>query len=217
MAFLEDAVNRGKVVGKKTKLKAGLLLLDRNIQTRKKQFGVDLYDALQEITCQQDFYATTDKTIASIRPLLLETDREIRALDGKKLRRKGDLDLAEAVRREAFPIPATNWKEKTANAGKSTKMAANEAKLKIGLNAIQTQMYVYKETFGLKMYIVLEDLFGAFCQPLEVHCSTDEVINKIRGGYSICKDDIMVIQRKKKEKLALIDKLDVEASLRRIG
>ncbi len=217
MALLRDAVDRGKTVGQKTRVRAEILVLDRNIQSRKKSFGIELYNILQDITTQQEFYATSDLTIATIRPMLLETDREIRALDGKKLKNKGDLDFAEAQRKVAFPIPATNWKEKAANAGKSTKMTANEVKLKLVLNSIQTQVHLHKEAFGLKIYAVLDELFGASYQPVDVHCSTDEVNNKIKSTYGACREDIMLIQRKKKDKLALIDQIEVEASLRRIS
>lgn len=217
MVFLEDVVNHGKVVGHKARLKGSLVVLDRNIQTRKKKFGMDLYNTLQELTGQQDFYATSDRTIATIRPLLLETDREIRALDGKKLQEKGNLDLAEAVRREAFPVPAANWKEKASNAGKSTKMAANETKLKIRLNVLQARVNVQKEAFGLKIYNVLDDFFGPSSEPIAVHCATDQVINRIRAEFKKCQKDVMAIQRERKDKLAMIDQLDIDASLRRIG
>ena len=213
MALFENVVVRTKVVGKKTKLKTDLLFLDRAIQARKKKFGVTVYDRLSAITCQQDFYATTDKTIATIRPQLLEADREIRALDGKKLQRKGDLDLAEAVRREAFPTQATDFKEKTANLGKNISMTANEAKIKLRLSAINTETHLFKEALGLKLYPIVEELFGPSVQPIAVHCSTDESVNKLIETYNDCREDIVKFEREKSDKLGLIDKLDIDVSL----
>ncbi len=108
----ENALSAGKSAGKKAKMRAELVLLDRKIPARKKAFGIDLYDKLNAMTCKQDFYSTTDQTISTLRPHLLATDREIRALSNKKLEAKGNLDIAVARRAEAFPTKATNWKEK---------------------------------------------------------------------------------------------------------
>ncbi len=124
-------------------------MLDRDINKRKKAFGIYMYDMLSEITCQQDFYATSDETISMVRPLLLEADREIRALDGKKLSAKGDLDIAQAKRADAFPTPAANWKEKARNGAKGAGMAAGEAKIKTRMAVINGKIRVIKEDFGV--------------------------------------------------------------------
>jgi hypothetical protein len=213
-SFLENALHKGKSAGKKAKLKAEILLLDRSITSRKKQFGIDLYNDLQDITCQQEFYATTDQTIDAVRPELLSLDREIRALDAKKLKAKGNLDLAEAMKREAFPVPASNWKERAANVGKGASMVANETKIKAELKVINAQMHALKESFGMKIYPILENLFGTSANPIAVHSHTDEVVNRIRERYHTCKADIIEINRKKIQKEAMIDQLGVESTLR---
>lgn len=215
--FLENALHKGKAAGQTAKLKAELLLLERSIKSRQKQFGIDLYNDLQEITCQQDFYATTDQTIATVRPELLSLDREIRALETKRLQTLGNLDIADAVRREAFPTPAMTWTDTAVNVRKGVTMAANETKLKAELTVINAQMQSFKESFGIKMYPILEELFGTSANPISVHSSTDEVVNRIRERYQTCKSDIIEINRKKIQKEAMIDKLKVESSLRSIA
>merc|ERR1719384_1762745 len=102
------------------------------------------------MTCNQDFYSTTDQTISTLRPHLLATDREIRALSNKKLEAKGNLDIAVARRAEAFPTKATNWKEKAANAAAATGMVGNETKIKTRMALVQSQMNMIKEKFGLQ-------------------------------------------------------------------
>jgi hypothetical protein len=216
-SFFENALHKGKSAGKKAKLKAEILLLERNITSRKKQFGIDLYQDLQDITCQQEFYATSDQTIATIRPELLSLDREIRALDAKRLKAKGNLDLAEAMKREAFPAPASNWKERAANVGKGASMVANETKIKAELKVINAQMLALKESFGINLYPILENLFGTSASPISVHSSTDEVVNRIRERYQTCKADIIEINRKMIQKEAMIDQLDIESSLRNVS
>jgi len=185
--------------------------------SRKKLFGIELYDDLSDLTCQQDFYAVDDHIIAAIRPELLSLDREIRALDGKKLHAKGNLDLAQAIRREAFPVAAANWKEKASNASKTAGMVANETKFKTELKVISGHLNALKEGFGIKIFPILEDLFGTASGPREIHCATDIVVNQIRERYQSCKDDVNHINRKKIQKDAIIDQLGVEASLRRMG
>lgn len=217
MPFLDNVKSRVKGEGHKAKLKADLLLLDRNIVSRKKNLGVEIYENLRDITCQQDFYATTDATISILRPELLAIDREIRAFDNRKMIAKGNLDLAMAVRREAFPNAAVNWKEKAANASKSAKMAANETKIKAELKVIETQTNGLKESFGLKIYPILEQHFGSSTDPIPVHCSTDEVTNKIRECFKQCKDDIININRSKVAKESRINQIDVDISLRSMG
>jgi hypothetical protein len=216
MPFIDNVLNRGKAVGKKAVLKTDIMILDRTIITRKKRFGIDLYTDLNDITCQQDFYATTDATISIIRPELLSLDREIRALDGKRLCAKGNLDLAQAIRREAFPSPAANWKEKAANASKGAGFAANEAKIKTEMKVIETQLNAMKEQFGIRIFPILQSHFGTSAGPTEIHSSTDAVVNRIRERYQTCKSEIIEINRKKIQKEAIIDQLDVDVSLRRI-
>lgn len=217
MAFFENVLNSGKAVGQKAKLKADILLLDRNIVSRKKLFGIQLYNDLSDLTCQQHFYAVNDPIIAAIRPELLALDREIRALDGKKLHAKGNLDLAQAIRREAFPVAATNFFEKASNASKTAGMVANEAKIKTELKVISGHLNALKEVFGIKIFPILQKLFGLSSGPRAIYCATDIVVNQIRERYESCKDDLIQMNRKKIQKDALIDQLGVEASLRRIG
>mmetsp|Transcript_4411 Transcript_4411/g.8506 ORF Transcript_4411/g.8506 Transcript_4411/m.8506 type:complete len:222 (-) Transcript_4411:118-783(-) len=216
-SFIENTLHKGKSAGKKAKLKAEILLLERSITNRKKQFGIDLYNDLQDITCQQEFYATTDQTIDAVRPELLSLDREMRALDAKRMRAKGNLDLAEDTKREAFHVPATNWKERAANVGKGAGMVAIETKIKAELRVIHAQMHALKESFGITMYAVLENLFGSSANPIAVHSSTDDVVNQIRERYNTCKADIIEINRKIIQKEVMIDQLGIESSLRSIS
>ena len=217
MAFFENVLNSGKAVGQKAKLKADILLLDRNIVSRKKVFGIELYNDLSDLTCQQHFYAVNDPIIAAIRPELLALDREIRALDGKKLHAKGNLDLAQAMRREAFPVAATNLFEKASNASKKAGMVANEAKIMTELKVISGHLNALKEGFGIKIFPILQKLFGLSSGPRAVRCDTDIVANQIRERYESCKDDLIQMNRKRIQMDAMIDQLGVEASLRRIG
>lgn len=214
---LGNALNAGKVAGKKAKIRGEMVLLDRKIPSRKKAFGIELYDELSAMTCSQDFYSTSNETISAVRPMLLATDREIRALSNKKLQAKGDLDIAQARRAEAFPVKATNWKEKAANAATATGMMSTETKFKTKMALVNSQMNAIKEKFGLEIFPILDDIFDKTgTQQLPVHSATDKDVNTVRFVFQKCKTDIDEIYRTKKEKREKIDSMDVDQSLRRM-
>jgi hypothetical protein len=213
----ENALNASKVAGKKAKIRAELALLDRKIPARKRIFGIELYDELSAMTCSQDFYSTTEETISIVRPHLLGTDREIRALSNKALQAKGDLDIAVARRAEAFPVKATNWKEKAANAATATTMRGNETKFKTRMVLVNKQMNSIKEKFGIEIYPLLEERFSVTgTQQLPVHSPTDKDVNTIRFIFQKCKTDIEEVERTKKQKREQVESMDVDMSLRRL-
>mmetsp|Transcript_26244 Transcript_26244/g.40124 ORF Transcript_26244/g.40124 Transcript_26244/m.40124 type:complete len:222 (-) Transcript_26244:1495-2160(-) len=218
--FFENALNSGKRAGQKAKLKAENIMLDRNIIKRKKSFGVYMYDVLFEYTTEQDFYATNDETVSIVRPVLLEADREIRALDGKNLVAKGDLEVAQAKRAEAFPAPANNWKEKAKNGAKGAGFAAGEAKIKTKMAVNNGKKRSIKEEFGVKLFNQMEEYFPggeSAIVPIDVHCTTDNIVNEIRSGFQACKSDIIDISRKRMSNEQEIKQLSVEGSLRRLS
>ena len=138
-------------------------------------------------------------------------------MDAKKLHAKGNLDLAQATRREAFPVAATNLLEKASNVSKTAGMVANEAKIKTELKMISGHLNALKEGFGLKIFPILQQHLGLASGPRAVSCDTDIVANRIRERYEGCKDDLIQMNRKRIQIDAMIDQLGVEASLRRIG
>eukprot|EP00558_Chaetoceros_sp_UNC1202_P004221 CAMPEP_0197250032 /NCGR_PEP_ID=MMETSP1429-20130617/50736_1 /TAXON_ID=49237 /ORGANISM="Chaetoceros sp., Strain UNC1202" /LENGTH=189 /DNA_ID=CAMNT_0042711761 /DNA_START=26 /DNA_END=598 /DNA_ORIENTATION=+ len=186
---------------------------------RKKKFGVELYDDLNQndTTSTQDFYASSDRIIDTIRPMLLTADREIRALDNKRQRVIASLEDEQKKREEAFPVQATNWKEKAKNAGKATSMAGTKAKIKTELAMLNTQVNAIKETFGLEMFDALDDLFQNSTALIGGHSSADDATNQIRTRFQSCKADIIEIKRKKLAKQQDIDALNVEGNLRRLS
>ena len=214
---LENTLNAGKNAARKAKIRAELLILDRRMNGRKKAFGIELYDELSNMTCSQDFYSTNHELISAVRPHLLTADREIRALSNKQLQAKGDLEIAVARRAEAFPVKATNWKEKASNAATATGMISNETKFKTRMALVNSQMNAIKEKFGLQIFVILDETFSKTgTGQLPVHCAIDKDINTIRFVFQKCRTDLDDIERTKKQKLELIDSMNVDMSLRRL-
>ncbi len=212
-----NVINSGKAAGKKAKIRAEIVLLDRKKTTRTKAFGIELYDELSAMTCSQDFYSTAEETISLVRPHLLGADREIRALSNKQLQAKGDLEIAVARRAEAFPEKAKNWKEKATNAATATGMLGNETKFKTKMALVQSQMNSIKEKFGLALFVELEDFFRpSGTAQLPVHSPIDKDINTIRFIFQKCKTDLEEIDRTIAAKKQDIESVDVDMSLRRL-
>ena len=217
MGVFENALNAGKAAGKKAKIRAEIVLLERRVPARTKAFGVELYDELSTMTCSQDFYSTSNETISIVRPHLLTADREIRALSNKQVQAKGDLEIAVARRAEAFPEKAKNWKEKAANAATATGMISNETKFKTKMAMVESQINTIKERFGLQVFPVLEELFlRTGTAQIQVQCPSDKDINTIRFIFQKCKTDIEEVQRSIAVKREQIDSVDVDMSLRRL-
>lgn len=212
-----NALNAGKNAGRKAKIRAELLILDRRMNGRKKAFGIEIYDELSNMTCSQDFYSTSNELISLVRPHLLSADREIRALSNKQLQAKGDLEIAVARRAEAFPVKASNWKEKASNAATATGMISNETKFKTRVALVNSQMNNIKEKLGLQLFPTLDETFSnTGTGQLPVHCPTDKDVNTIRFVFQKCKTDLDEIERTKKQKLELIESMNVDMSLRRL-
>lgn len=202
MSFLWEAVKgTAKVLGSaageasyKTKLKAEIVLLDREITARQSSFGVELYDHVSPLTASADFFAANDTLTENLRPALLKAQREIAALGNKVNVSQQQQQQAAASRAAAFPDSKAEktWQDLIVNGAKSTAMATNEAKLKTEHHFLQVEINHHKEIFGQEIYKVfvnLEDTQGWIPTNRE-----------IRSIYDSCRKDCEEIGKRKKEK-----------------
>lgn len=192
------------------------MICERNVNQRKKTFGIEMYNALSEMTCKQDFYGTNDKTIATIRPILLACDREIRSLDTKAMRGRSQLNLVQEERAQNLGSSATTWKEKARNVLDGSAMVASETKVKAELSVINMKANAIKEDFGLKLYPVLQELFEGSFRPIPVQSEIDNDVNIVRSIFSNCWTDVNKLYNEKQAKMAEIEQIDRENQLRRM-
>ena len=108
-----------KLAAHKTKLRTDMMMIDREIQNRKKLFGVQMYDHVSPLSQSADFYAANDDLTQIIRPPLINAQKEIQALAAKRVKLKESLAAAEAKRAGAFPTKAETVGGKLANFGKA--------------------------------------------------------------------------------------------------
>jgi len=143
--------------GKMAKLKAELVLADREIAERKRSFGVELYDFVSPLASNPDFFAANDKMTNVVRGPVLAAQREIAALLIKRTRLKEKLAQAEVTRKAAFPTPAQNFGETVLNTGKAIGFAGNETKIQTEIGMIDTQIKVRRveDSVGLDANVSL--------------------------------------------------------------
>jgi hypothetical protein len=184
-----DATGRG---ANKAKLKSEMLLLDHQMSSRQQAFGVELYDYVSPLTKSPDFYSSDDTLTVTLQPPLITAQREISALDIKKQKLHEQINQA-AVKRAGSFKKATTWQEKLANAGKSTALAGNEAKLATEMTLLKGEITYHKQQFGISLYQTLAEL-----EDTKQWLPTDR---EIRSIYDNCRKDIeaMKLRRVVKE------------------
>lgn len=191
-AAAKKTADATKLAAQKTKLKADILLCDREVVGCKKAFGVSMYDHISPLSQTADFYAADDDLTEIIRPPLIVSQKEIQALAAKRVKLKESLAAAEAKRAGAFPTPAETAGQKVMNFGKASAMHSNETKIKAEVSMLDTRIRGHKQDFGVSLFSVLveaEDNRG--------YLPTDR---QVRSIYDQTRQDIQKIQQKKQKK-----------------
>ncbi|KAL7532200.1 hypothetical protein ACHAXR_004484 [Thalassiosira sp. AJA248-18] len=190
-----------EVAATKAKLHADLLVIDRDIKTRKEKFGVEMYAHLEKITSTQEFYVADDRLINVIRPTLIKAQREVAAYERKRDTMKGKVNAAESNRSGTASIfTAATIGEKFMNAAKYAAAGAKEAASKTELAMLERQILGFKEEFGVELYPIFESM-----EDNEGWLPTDR---KVRSLYDGAREDIATIVKSKAEKREQIKQLD---------
>jgi len=190
----------------KAKIHADLLVIDRDIHSRKEKFGVDMYAHLEKITTTQEFYVADDRLINVIRPTLIKAQREVAAYERKRDAMKGKVNMAESNRTGSASIfTAQTIGEKLMNAAKYAAAGAKEAASKTELAMLERQILGFKEAFGVELYPIFESM-----EDNEGWLPTDR---KVRSLYDAAREDIAAMNKLKDDKREQIKQLDgVEGS-----
>ncbi|KAL3933398.1 MAG: hypothetical protein SGBAC_010422 [Bacillariaceae sp.] len=184
-AAANKAADATKLAAHKTKLKADVVLCDRDIKNYKKAFGVSMYDHISPLSQTADFYAANDDLTEILRPHLIIAQKEIQALAAKRVKLKEELSGAEARRAAAFPTPAETAGQKVLNFGKASAMHSNETKIKAEISMLDSRIKGFKQDFGLSLFVTLveaEDTRGYLPSDRQVRSIYDQTrqdINKL--------------------------------------
>jgi len=201
-----QAGQQAQIAATKAKLHADILVVDRDITSRKEKFGVELYGHLEAITSTQEFYVADDRLINVIRPTLIKCQREVAAYQRKRDALLGKVTAAEANRSGTASIfGAATLSEKIMNAAKYAAAGAKEAASKTELAMLDRQILGFKEEFGTEMYPVFQSM-----EDNEGWLPTDR---KVRSLYDAAREDIADMEKAKDSKREQMKQLDgVEGS-----
>jgi hypothetical protein len=190
----------------KTKLRAEILFLERSVKTRQQSFGVQLYDYVSIWSAQPDFFSANEDNIliATLRPPLIQAQREIAALQLRHTMLTEQMHDKSASKTAAYNQKSDDWKEKIHNAGRTTMFAGAEAKLKAELALLERDMNQHKHTFGVTLYQQF-----ALLEDTKQWLPTDR---EIRAFYDGCRRDIDSIKNRIAEKEQEIRTLDERAT-----
>lgn len=191
-AGAKKAGDATKLAAQKTKLRTDMVMIDRDIQNRKKNFGVAMYDHVSPLSQSQDFYAASDDLTNILRPPLISAQREIQALAAKRVKLKESLAAAEAKRAGAFPDKAETVGQKFMNFGKASVMHSGETKIKAELAVVDRHIRGFKQNFGLELFATLSE-----AEDSRGYLPTDR---QVRNIYDTCRGDIQRMEANKKKK-----------------
>ncbi|KAG7371304.1 hypothetical protein IV203_019874 [Nitzschia inconspicua] len=174
------------------KLKADIVLLQREITNRQRAFGVTLYDHVSPLSQSQDFYAASDELTNLLRPPLIVAQKEIQALAAKKVKLKEALAAAEANRAAAFPTKAETVGQKFMNFGKASYLHGGETKIKGELALVDRSIKGHKQKFGIALFALLAD-----AEDNKGYLPTDR---QVRNIYDTSRSDVTRIEAKINQK-----------------
>mmetsp|Transcript_100906 Transcript_100906/g.151206 ORF Transcript_100906/g.151206 Transcript_100906/m.151206 type:complete len:232 (-) Transcript_100906:288-983(-) len=132
----------------KAKLSAEIALIDRELNTRKKAFGVELYDVIdkQQKRNEGAILETPGlfKTIENeIKGPLEKCSKEMHILELEKRNMANELELMEAKRMNAA---------EAGGLGKTMADTAKGAELNVKMAYLDREMLIKKEQFGLEVW-----------------------------------------------------------------
>lgn len=139
---------------KRAKLTGEIALLDREMTTRKKSFGVELYDIIskqQKINMKNDMFLLEAppifKTVENeIQEPLDKYSKEIRVMELELKTIEDQIELQEAKKiRDAHSTTSSG-------VGQSMKTKAKDAELYVKIKYLKREMLLRKEQFGLEVW-----------------------------------------------------------------
>jgi len=172
-----------KLAAQKTKIRADMMMLDREIVKIQKDFGVQMYDYINPLSQNEEFYTTKDESIEIMMPILITVQKEIEGLASKRVIVKEELNRSKAKRAEAAPIKAETFKEKVSAASNASVAHVGETKTRTELALIDNKMKSHKQTFGVQLYEAYseaEDTRGLLPGDRDIRSLYDTARNEVK-------------------------------------
>lgn len=186
--------NAGKFVqaaGQKTKLKAEIALLDQNMKGRKQQFGVEMYDLME----QKKTFGGKGETEPKVVEVFEGAEKDIAMIIEKKDAKQAEIDGLG----QQDGLPAETMGEKAKKAGNQAKDKAVKTKVQAEMALLDREIKIRKQVFGV-------DMFDAIMQ-LSSFEPTD---TEVKAILDAAKQDVGEQQAKKDVKMEEINVLEAE-------
>jgi len=164
----EKAVVATQKAGQIAKLNAEIHVNDRNISKRQKSFGVELYNHVEPMVANNiQFWSSEDILIKIIRPNLLSAQREIAALNIRKIKIEEFITIENLKHDSSINTKTTStaatattsadeianaFKENIINASKQVAHTSLISKYKTDLLVMDNLIKDHKQQFGKKMF-----------------------------------------------------------------
>ena len=181
-------------VARKTKLRTEMKLIDREIVSLQKAFGVTMFDHVNPLSQLSDFHASTDSMTKILRPPLFTAQHKIQELADKHISLNEALTIAVTKRGEAFSVKAETMGMKISNLGKASVMRSGETKIKAQLVIVNRKMESHKQTFGLNLF---EALSEAEDNEELLTADSDSIMRSI---YDQTRGEAQILKTKKNQK-----------------
>lgn len=207
--------DKAKKTAQKTKLRGKIVLLDRDINTKKKGFGVELYDMMTNdknkllgVAAGTLFKGQQTELIKE--PFEMARD-DIAGIQARKDVKQKDLDVMEV--HDASSLPDSTLNQKMAKAGRAISNAGTTKKLQAQTALLDREMKNRKEQFGVEVF----DLFLASDQKEKKGQRDSVTINpsnmtqqekEIQACIDNAKGDVAEIEGRIKSKQTEMNMLD---------
>jgi hypothetical protein len=191
-AKVKNATKFVQAAGQKGKLKAEIALIDQQMKGRKQQFGVEMYDLME----QKKTFGGKSETEPKVLEVFEAAEKDIAIVMEKKDAKQAEID---SVDKSAGELPAESVQEKVKKAGSQAKDATMKTKIKAEMALLDREIKTRKQLFGI-------ELFDA-CLQLDNYTPSDTEIQAI---WDAAKKDIGEQQAKKDVKQEEINVLEAE-------
>lgn len=179
----------------KGKVRAEMMLIDREINNIQKTFGVSMYDYVDPLSQDDTFYSDTDEMTELLRPPLVIAQKEMLIANGERNTIQDTLQTSVTTRETNFPADKKRTVgEKFTNIG----MLKTEAITKAKLSMAERKILSHKGTFGMTLYASMRE-----AEDDRGFVPSDKTILRI---YELAKKDIAKqdIKRKAKEEELIV-------------
>lgn len=186
--------NAGKFVAaasQKTKLKAEIALVDREINSRKHQFGVEMYDLME----QKKTFGGKSESEPKIIECFEKAESDIKTVIGKKDEKQGVMDNLDSTR---SGLPAETVGEKAKKVGQQAQDLANKGKMKAEMALLDRDITGRKQLFGIELFdLITKD-------------NIELTDTELKAIFDSAKQDISVMQSKKDVKQEEMNVVEAE-------